>query len=394
MSDNIVEFLGSSPLLKELIEQFPLPLGFSIADKIYLRNESFRARFPDFGRGAESDGTPPDLTDEDKKGTAIAQNDKNVNNDANCLTRSFMFSGERCELVLGVPNDNASGEECVSSVMLYRRCVASLLASRYGSRAAEIASDLFAALDLNVNIVIQSPPNTFRDDIVSLIRTLSPYNSRLIKRSDFEPKTIKYLFTGELDGPDASREITEGLTVLDGVDKMSIESQEALAKILSETEKVYGATETIVSLTPISLVELTARGKFSRALLKLLQTEKIVLPPYSAPSPLRNPDYFWGQPRDFEDGSDTAPPVGDDSNSPRAESESGLDNDAFLPLDAGDEDPGARATDLDIEKSIENAERECILKALVLSHGRKDKAAELLHMNLRTFHRRCARLGI
>lgn len=47
-----------------------------------------------------------------------------------------------------------------------------------------------------------------------------------------------------------------------------------------------------------------------------------------------------------------------------------------------------------LDEALDNYERDLILKTLFACDGRKDKAAEKLNVNLRTFHRRCARLGI
>ena len=61
------------------------------------------------------------------------------------------------------------------------------------------------------------------------------------------------------------------------------------------------------------------------------------------------------------------------------------------PFDFAEESGG---DNVNLAQCIETAERGCIEKALQLSGGRKDRAAKLLGINLRTFHRRCARLGI
>lgn len=44
-----------------------------------------------------------------------------------------------------------------------------------------------------------------------------------------------------------------------------------------------------------------------------------------------------------------------------------------------------------LETCLENAERECLKRALATVNGRKDKAARLAGLSLRTFHRRCAK---
>lgn len=51
-------------------------------------------------------------------------------------------------------------------------------------------------------------------------------------------------------------------------------------------------------------------------------------------------------------------------------------------------------SDETLEQALARAERECILNALERCGGNKVRAAEALGVNLRTFHRRCARLGI
>lgn len=57
--------------------------------------------------------------------------------------------------------------------------------------------------------------------------------------------------------------------------------------------------------------------------------------------------------------------------------------------------PGApRDEELNLAACLEKAERACIQRALALCHGRKDRAARLTGQSLRTFHRRCARLGL
>lgn len=50
--------------------------------------------------------------------------------------------------------------------------------------------------------------------------------------------------------------------------------------------------------------------------------------------------------------------------------------------------------DLNLALYMEKAERNCILAAIRACGGRKDRAAAKLGVNLRTFHRRCAKLGI
>lgn len=47
-----------------------------------------------------------------------------------------------------------------------------------------------------------------------------------------------------------------------------------------------------------------------------------------------------------------------------------------------------------LDEALERAERDCILRALDACQGNKILAAQRLQVNLRTFHRRCARLGI
>lgn len=49
---------------------------------------------------------------------------------------------------------------------------------------------------------------------------------------------------------------------------------------------------------------------------------------------------------------------------------------------------------LSLEQCRMAAERRCIMSALQKCGGRKDRAAELLGLNIRTFHRYCTRLGI
>lgn len=55
---------------------------------------------------------------------------------------------------------------------------------------------------------------------------------------------------------------------------------------------------------------------------------------------------------------------------------------------------GPPPEDLNLAACLEQAERACIERALALCHGRKDRAARLTGQSLRTFHRRCARLGL
>ena len=55
---------------------------------------------------------------------------------------------------------------------------------------------------------------------------------------------------------------------------------------------------------------------------------------------------------------------------------------------------GPLPEDLNLAACLEKAERACIERALALCHGRKDRAARLTGQSLRTFHRRCARLGL
>lgn len=66
--------------------------------------------------------------------------------------------------------------------------------------------------------------------------------------------------------------------------------------------------------------------------------------------------------------------------------------------DRPDKDPEDGAdTDADIvslKDALERAERDHILKSLRLCHGNKVRAAQRLGVKLRTFHRRCGRLGI
>ena len=47
-----------------------------------------------------------------------------------------------------------------------------------------------------------------------------------------------------------------------------------------------------------------------------------------------------------------------------------------------------------LEQALARAERDCILRALQRCRGNKSRAAEELGVNLRTFHRRCSKLGI
>ena len=69
---------------------------------------------------------------------------------------------------------------------------------------------------------------------------------------------------------------------------------------------------------------------------------------------------------------------------------------AAAPLpQAGGTAPGVSPEEeLNLAGCLEKAERACIQRALALCHGRKDKAARLTGQSLRTFHRRCARLGL
>lgn len=49
---------------------------------------------------------------------------------------------------------------------------------------------------------------------------------------------------------------------------------------------------------------------------------------------------------------------------------------------------------LNLEHYLERAERKCILEALNAADGRKDRAAVLLGLNIRTMHRKCKKLGV
>lgn len=55
---------------------------------------------------------------------------------------------------------------------------------------------------------------------------------------------------------------------------------------------------------------------------------------------------------------------------------------------------GPEGEELHLATCLEQAERACIQRALALCAGRKDRAARLTGQSLRTFHRRCARLGL
>ena len=67
-----------------------------------------------------------------------------------------------------------------------------------------------------------------------------------------------------------------------------------------------------------------------------------------------------------------------------------------IPEDAAAGAPAAGTSheELNLAACLEKAERACIERALTLCHGRKDRAARLTGQSLRTFHRRCARLGL
>lgn len=49
---------------------------------------------------------------------------------------------------------------------------------------------------------------------------------------------------------------------------------------------------------------------------------------------------------------------------------------------------------LNLERYLERAERKCILEAINAADGRKDRAAQLLGLNIRTMHRKCKKLGL
>lgn len=49
---------------------------------------------------------------------------------------------------------------------------------------------------------------------------------------------------------------------------------------------------------------------------------------------------------------------------------------------------------LNLERYLERAERKCIMEALNAADGRKDRAAVLLGLNIRTMHRKCKKLGL
>lgn len=59
-----------------------------------------------------------------------------------------------------------------------------------------------------------------------------------------------------------------------------------------------------------------------------------------------------------------------------------------------DREGGAAVPDETLAQTLARTERECILRALKRCGGNKIRAAELLGVNLRTFHRRCASLGL
>lgn len=64
------------------------------------------------------------------------------------------------------------------------------------------------------------------------------------------------------------------------------------------------------------------------------------------------------------------------------------------PAEGGAGEPPDGREELNLAACLERAERACIQRALALCNGRKDRAARLTGQSLRTFHRRCARLGL
>lgn len=82
---------------------------------------------------------------------------------------------------------------------------------------------------------------------------------------------------------------------------------------------------------------------------------------------------------------------------PKASREGGEKSDASEPAKAGEKEcppyPDLKAGE-SLDEALEKFERHIIAAALKKCEGRKDKAAELLRVNVRTFHRRCARLGL
>ncbi|MBD5607636.1 MAG: hypothetical protein HDQ93_02150 [Desulfovibrio sp.] len=180
-------------------------------------------------------------------------------------------------------------------------------------------------------------------------------------------------------------------------EKLATEFSRAKMELASRGDK---SDLKFLTISGVDISSLVDKGEFSPDLLDILQTKKIIIMPgrndarddEAAPGESDGESAFhnaWSN-----NSKENDPAISSNNQRAANDSERDPEKTRYAQIEEGQFERPDDYSDLDIEKSVEDAERKCIMKALRLSNGRKDRAAELLKMNLRTFHRRCARLGI
>ncbi|MDE5833157.1 MAG: hypothetical protein K2H64_09315 [Desulfovibrio sp.] len=231
---------------------------------------------------------------------------------------------------------------------------------------------------LYANIVIEGGDERARDLVSALLLARAGVNSPAVINANeaaswnkSAPEKLASLI-----------KIETNVLIVRDPEKLSAVAQESLYKFLLKRKLDAAGTDNqlnIITLSGSPLSSLAARGEFSRGLLNILQTEKIALPASS------REEHARGDKLDTIDAKDSDPVLNDEEST------------CFIPGEEErhiTEEADEPAGELNLGERIERLQKKCILTALQMANGRKDKAARLLNMNLRTFQRRCAKYGI
>lgn len=407
MTSDIIDFLLSSPLLEKLIASIPLPFAAGVDGKIRLESDAYRdspERAVLEAKFSSSSEAFDDASPEEPELMSDFLSDKNV-----VLLWRINFCEAELDCQLSIPLETDIFVAYREMILKpYKRLLA-ITAKKFFDRDAinfETLLSFICGNQLSVNTVIECASDKTREFLIDILRAMSEGGASRLVYIDAD-------FFASKSGAENLRTTLEKLVggsktlIISDPEKLPLDVQEDLAFELSRLKFALAdggerPDLKFLSISGADISSLADKGEFSSNLLDILQTKKIIMNTKPRSEAIDNmtraslaadkKSVCHGEGADYSNENDLLSPLSSNTQGRIGDSE--RDQALPEPPEDGQHERRDDYSDLDIEKSIEDAERKCVLKALRLSNGRKDRAAKLLKMNLRTFHRRCARLGI
>lgn len=377
MDQTLIALLLDSGLIRDLLASFAYPVGIAINKQLKLQNKALREEFSQKGGNKAIVGTEFSSLSDIKEifGDKID-------------VHGFYHNGLEIDIVYspeGIGKRPSSPGQYIGSL---KNALLLLIEEFISNDNIDMYSKAINFSLLNVNFVIYGPDSIsalLASLIIALgnVRNFLTLDLREVKPNDQQAKLADLLNQSVLSAGNG------GCLLLKNIHLLSPRLQNELATIIERGEigdpvKGMGGRLNfqIISTTSQDLALMAQDGKFSIPLLKTIQNFII-----DCHAPCKN----------IRDGNASTEQVRgltlhalDDSNHCVFEE---VATDRTQEEDSGNNTDDA-AEDLNMEKWLEAAEKDCIMKALARTGNRKDKAAALLGMNLRTFHRRCLKLGL